>query len=54
VIRSKRRRWAGHVALTGAVRNKKKLSEKLKGKDPLKYVGVDWRIILECILNNMV
>ena len=44
VIKSRRMRWAGHVARMGERRGV--LVGKLEGKRPLGDPGVDWRIIL--------
>jgi len=40
MIKSRRMRWAGHVAQGSG-------GENLKDKDRLKELGVDWKIILE-------
>jgi len=55
VIKSRRTRWAGHVACMVEMRNAYKiLVEKLKGGDCLKYVGIDGRVIIKRILKNRV
>jgi hypothetical protein len=47
VIKSRRMRWAGHVACMGERRGVyRTLVEKPEGKRPLGGPGVDWRIIL--------
>jgi hypothetical protein len=44
---------AGYVARVGEMRNAFKLwSENLKGRDHLEDLGVEGRIILECILGK--
>jgi hypothetical protein len=54
VIKSRRMRWAGHVAHMGDVRNTKCSSQNLKGRDHAEDLGVDGRIILERIMENRV
>jgi hypothetical protein len=51
VIKSRKTKWAGHVALMGVVRNVYKImSRNVKGRDHSEDIGVDGKIILECIL----
>jgi hypothetical protein len=53
VIRSRRMRWAGHVALTGWIRNAYSIRwETLKGRNNSEYISVDGKIILKCILGK--
>jgi hypothetical protein len=51
VIKSRRMRWVGHVALMGEMRNAYQI---LVGKreGTRSRGGLDWRIILEWILGN--
>jgi hypothetical protein len=45
-----RMRWAGHVALMGKMRNASSiLVGQLNGRDHLRELGIDWKIILEWI-----
>jgi hypothetical protein len=46
----RRLRWAGYVAYVCGVRRGSVLVKKSKGRD-LDDTGVDWRIILKCILS---
>jgi hypothetical protein len=53
VTKSRRMRWAGHVARTGEMRNAEIFwSENLKVRDYLEYLGKDGRIILEWMLGT--
>jgi hypothetical protein len=45
VIKSRRMRWAGHVACMGKMRNMHKISENQKGEDHLDDFSVDGKII---------
>jgi hypothetical protein len=55
VIKSRRMRWARHVARIGEMRNAYKvLVSKSEGKNHSKNVGLDGRIILERILGKWV
>jgi hypothetical protein len=55
VIKSRRMGWAGHVSCTGQTRNMYIiLIRKPEGRDHLEDLGVDGKIILECILGNRV
>jgi hypothetical protein len=47
VVRSRRIRWAGHIARIGVPRNAYNKFENLKGRDNLEDPGIDGRIILE-------
>jgi hypothetical protein len=48
-----RMRGVGHVALVGAMRNAFRIFvRKPEGNSHLKVLGVDWRIILKCILRK--
>jgi hypothetical protein len=52
-IKSRKVRWAGHIARTRETRNAYKVwSENLKGRDLSEELGVDGRIILEEILGK--
>jgi hypothetical protein len=52
-MKSRRMRWAGHVARMGKIINvHKMLFESLKGRDHSENLGVDGRIILNCILGK--
>jgi hypothetical protein len=43
-------RWVGHVARMGEMRNAYKIwSENLKARDHSEDLGIDGKIILECI-----
>jgi hypothetical protein len=54
-IKSRRMRWAGHVARMGEGRNVYSvLVGKPEGKDHLKEHGVDWRMGLERTLGRLV
>jgi hypothetical protein len=51
-IKSRRMRWAGHVARTGRREiHIKFLLESLKGRDSLEHAGEDGRILLKCRLS---
>jgi hypothetical protein len=53
VIKSRRMRWAGHVACSGERRGKYSvLLVKPEGKRPLRYLGVDGRVILRWIFRK--
>jgi hypothetical protein len=53
MIKSRRMRWAGHVASMGKRRGPYRgLVGKLEGKNPLGNPGVDGRIILKLILKK--
>jgi hypothetical protein len=53
VIKSRRMKWAGHVACMGEMRNTSKiLLENLKGKHHSEDLGVDGKIILQWILGK--
>jgi hypothetical protein len=53
VIKSRRMRWVDHVACIGGMRNSYKiLVRKSKGKKPSEDLGIDGKIILECILEK--
>jgi len=53
VIKSRRMRWAEHVALMGERRGVYRvLVGKPEGKNHLEDPGVDGRAILRCILRN--
>jgi hypothetical protein len=46
----RRMRWAGHVSLTGEIRNALKISVgNIKGRDHTGYLGVGGRIVLDSI-----
>jgi hypothetical protein len=47
VIKSRRMRWAGHVARMGKINAYSILVVKSEGKRALEDIGVDWKIILE-------
>jgi hypothetical protein len=50
LIKSRRMRWAGHVACMGEVRNLYSMSVgKSEGRNHSEDLGVDGRIKLECI-----
>jgi hypothetical protein len=54
VIKSRRLRWAGHVARMGERRGAyRALVGKLEGRRPLGRPGVDGRIILKWILESL-
>jgi hypothetical protein len=54
MIKSRRVRWAGHVARMGEKRNAYRiLVGKPEGKKPLKYLDVGGGIILKLILDRM-
>jgi hypothetical protein len=53
-MKSRRMRWAEHVARMGAVRNVcKVLVGKLEERDYLGDIGIDGRIILKCALKEL-
>jgi hypothetical protein len=53
VIKSRRMRWANHVAHIGDMRIDTKFwLEDMNGRDLSEYVGADGRIILERILGK--
>jgi hypothetical protein len=53
VIKSRRMRWARHVACMGEMRNAYNiLVGKLKGRDHLEDTDIDGKIILEWILRK--
>jgi hypothetical protein len=53
VIKSRRLRWAGHVARMGAMKVRRTFwLESLKERDYSEDVGIDGRIILKCILEK--
>jgi hypothetical protein len=48
MIRSRRMGWAGHVARMREIKNENKiLAENIKGREYLRYLLIDGRIILE-------
>jgi hypothetical protein len=50
VLKSRRKRWAGHVAHMRELKNEYKiLSENLKGRYHLEDLGIDEKIILDWI-----
>jgi hypothetical protein len=54
IIKSKRLRWAGHVARTGKRRGAyRALVGKPGGRRPLKRPGIDGRIILKWIFERL-
>jgi hypothetical protein len=52
VIKSWRMKWTGHVPRMGDLRNAYKMLENLKGKAYQEDLGVNGRLILECILGK--
>jgi hypothetical protein len=53
MIKSRRMRWAGHVAGMGEIRNEyKSLVGKPDGKRPLGKPRSRWKIILKCSLGK--
>ena len=52
VIKSRRMRWAGHVARVGERRGAVLCWEHLKEGDHLKELVVDERMMLECLLKE--
>jgi hypothetical protein len=53
MIKSRRTRWAKHVARMGEMRNAYNIFlENVKGKDHSEDIGLDERIILEWILGK--
>ena len=54
VVKSRRMRWAGHVARMGERRGVYRVlgGETLRERDHLEFPGVDGRIILRWILGN--
>jgi hypothetical protein len=55
MFKSKRMRWAGHVALTGEKRTAYRiLVGKPEGKRPLEKLDIGWKIISKWILEKYV
>jgi hypothetical protein len=53
-MKSRRIRWAGHVARMGEVKNAYKMfNGKLNGRDHKEDLSVDGKIILEWILGKL-
>jgi hypothetical protein len=53
VIKSRKMRWAGHVARVGDRRPAYRiLVGRPKGRNHLEYLGVDGRIILKLVFNK--
>jgi hypothetical protein len=53
VIKSRRMRWAGHIARRGEMENTKLWSKNVKGRDHFEELGIDGKIILEWILRKV-